>query len=288
MSTIQRLTLLLLFAAVVGTFGVLGLMIASTSQQLPIPNPQPLAASPQSLTTSPQPPTANHQPPTISPHPSLSTLHSLSTPTPTSTDTPTPTLSLALTPGPTPPPSAQITDIVGHHQSLPLSCESRSAADWAGYFGVHIDELTFLHGLPPSDNPERGFVGSVTGAWGQIPPNPYGVHAGPVATLLRAYGLKARGYHDLTWDDLRAEIAAGQPVIVWVVGHVETGTGLTYTTSNGLQVIVAPYEHTVILIGYTEESVTILDGAGVYSRPLSIFLKSWSALGNMGIILESR
>lgn len=152
---------------------------------------------------------------------------------------------------------------------------------------MRIDELQFLHSLPPSDNPERGFVGSVTGKWGQIPPEPYGVHAGPVATLLRAHGLKARAYHDLTWNQVRAEIAAGEPVIVWIVGHVEPGTSIIYTTPNGLEVIVAQYEHTVIAMGYAEDSVTVLDGVKIYSRPLSVFLDSWAALGNMGIILEN-
>lgn len=294
MTTTQRSILLLLFIATIGTFVVLGGMVfsdlgLSASLQFPNPNfqePTPKDQGPnpnlQSPTPSPPPSTATLPTSTFTPQPPTSTLTSLPTRTPTVTETATPTS----TPTITPPPSAQITGIVGHSQSLPLSCESRSAADWAGYFGVQIDELNFLHGLPPSDNPERGFVGSVRGAWGQIPPDPYGVHAGPVASLLRAYGLKARAYHALTWDQLRAEIASGQPVIVWIVGHVEIGHSIVYTTPNGLEVIVAKYEHTVIAIGYTEDSVMVLDGTKIYSRPLSTFLNSWGALGNMGIIAE--
>jgi uncharacterized protein YvpB len=182
------------------------------------------------------------------------------------------------------PDEARIVGIGGRRQSLPLSCESRSAADWAAYFGVEIDELEFLSRLPASDNPDFGFVGDVRGTWGQTPPQPYGVHAGPVATLLRQHGLNAYARRGLAWDDVRAQIAAGRPVIAWVVGHVERGTPIGYTASNGLTTTVARFEHTVIVIGYTADHVTVLDGARIYSRPLDLFLESWAVLGNMAII----
>jgi len=92
--------------------------------------------------------------------------------------------------------------------------------DWANYLGRSINEYTFLNQLPKSDNPDKGFVGSVYGTWGQIPPDPYGVHAPPVAALLREYGLNAYAHRPLSWDQLRAEIAHGNPVIVWVIGNV--------------------------------------------------------------------
>jgi uncharacterized protein YvpB len=135
-----------------------------------------------------------------------------------------------------------------------------------------------------SDNPDKGFVGDVRGAWGQIPPNPYGVHAEPIAALLRAYNLPATAHRGANWNTLRAEVAAGQPVIVWVTGHVGEGTGAMYTSSDGSTTIVAPYEHTVMVIGYTADSVTILDGNQVYTRDLNRFLNSWGALGNLAVI----
>ena len=81
--------------------------------------------------------------------------------------------------------------MTGHPMISNLDCEARSAVDWAAFFGVTIDEPTFLSQLPSSDNPEKGFVGHYWDIAGGIPPNPYGVHAGPIAQLLRAYGLKA-------------------------------------------------------------------------------------------------
>jgi len=108
-----------------------------------------------------------------------------------------------------------------------LDCESRSAVDWAAYLGQHINELTFFNRLPKSDNPDKGFVGNVYGAWGQIPPNPYGVHAEPVAALLRDYGLQAYAHRPLRWEQLQAEIAAeiavslGDPVAIQLICYDE-------------------------------------------------------------------
>ncbi len=190
----------------------------------------------------------------------------------------------SLLPTPTLPSKAVIQGIHGHGQSLPLDCESRSAVDWANYFGVEINELEFFNKIPVSDNPDKGFVGSVRGSWGNLPPHAYGVHAGPVAELLRYYGLAAYAYRGISWEQLRAELAAGRPVVVWVVGHVWRSTPVTMTVTSGANVLVARLEHTVILIGYTEKMATVLDGASKYSVEISVFMASWNVLGNMAIV----
>jgi uncharacterized protein YvpB len=130
-------------------------------------------------------------------------------------------------------------------------------------------------------------VGSAWGLRGQIPPAAYGVHADPVAALLRAYGVGARAEHGLGWDTLQAQIDAGRPVIVWVVGEVWYGTGVEYTAaSDGHTTVVAPYEHTVMVIGYGPGTVTVLDGARVYSSSLAQFMASWGVLGNMAVVAQ--
>jgi uncharacterized protein YvpB len=144
--------------------------------------------------------------------------------------------------------------------------------------------MEFLGGLPRSDNPEVGFVGNPAGSAGSIPPGSYGVHAAPVGRLLRAYGLPADDKRGLSWDELRAEIAQGQPAIVWVIGAVLPGHGVDYTASDGQTMKVAPLEHTVIVVGYTSNSVTVVDNYLQYSVPLSQFLASWGVLGNQAVI----
>ncbi len=186
------------------------------------------------------------------------------------------------------PAQGKVLSVSGQAQALPLDCESRSAVDWAGYFGVSINELDFLGQLPTSDDPEVGFVGDAHGGLGQIPPGDYGVHAGPVAALLRAYGVKARAARGLSWADLQAEIDANHPVITWVVGQVGYGTPVDYTAaSSGHTTTVVPFEHTVMIIGYGVDSVTILDGGTAYTRTLEQFMASWGALGNMAVLWAS-
>lgn len=189
------------------------------------------------------------------------------------------------------PSHAQISGVSGRGQALPLDCESRSAVDWAAYFGVKIDELEFFHSLPESDNPDLGFVGSVYGAWGQIPPYPYGVHAEPIAETLRDYGLKAYAHRPLSWDGLRSEIAAGRPVIVWIVGnsayqYVVNGIPVYYSPPAGDLTVVARYEHTVVVTGYTSDSVSYLNGGSIYTKSLNQFLESWSVMRNMAVTAQ--
>ncbi len=183
------------------------------------------------------------------------------------------------------PERAYLSGVTGHPQSANLSCESRSAADWAAYWGVTISEWEFQLALPSSDNPDEGFVGSPNDPVGGIPPSSYGVHAGPVADSLQDYGFEANAEHDITWDDLRYEIAAGRPVIVWVIGLVWPGTPIAYTDSDGDETIVAHFEHTMILIGYDEDSAHLVDAYTGWTEtyPLESFLASWDVLGNMAV-----
>ena len=167
---------------------------------------------------------------------------------------------------------------------MPLSCEARSAVDWAAFFGIEIEEGKFFEGIPAADNPEEGFVGDVQGSWGQIPPDDYGVHAKPIAQRLREFGLNAKSLRHMTLDELKRQIAAGRPVIVWVVGHVNRGTPVPYTSSRGEITTVAKFEHTVIVTAYGEHKITVVDGARVYSIYEGEFMKSWDVLENQAVI----
>ena len=129
----------------------------------------------------------------------------------------------------------------------------------------------------------------MNGTWGYIPPDDYGVHAIPIAALLNEYGVPAVAKRALDWDSLRAEIANGDPVIVWIVGGynytLANGIPIYYTAaSNGHYSVVAAYEHTVIVTGYTADTVTVLNGAYFVTMSLDQFLDSWSALWNMAVV----
>ncbi len=63
-----------------------------------------------------------------------------------------------------------------------------------------------------------------------------------------------------------------------------------YTTLAGKQVTVAAFEHTMTLIGYEAQNVTLINAGdgktGVY--PLSNFLNSWSVLNNMAVVVRGK
>jgi uncharacterized protein YvpB len=181
------------------------------------------------------------------------------------------------------PAQASVGPIYGEGQLLPLDCESRSAVDWAGFFGAYIDELSFFTSLQSSDNPDKGFVGDVNGLWGQIPPDDYGVHAEPIAARLRSHGLDAYAHRPLSWEELRYEIASGRPVMVWIIGSVYNGIPEYYTSSDGHLSVVARHEHTVVVTGYDQANVYFLNGSGIYARSVEQFLSSWSVLRNMAV-----
>jgi uncharacterized protein YvpB len=240
--------------------------------QTPVPTPT------VTITT----PTQTAKPSNTPFQPEAATPTQVDTPVPTTTSSPTHTP----TNTPTPPPEASIEGIKGRWSAYALDCEVRSAVDWAAYFGFEIDEIEFFNRLPVSDNPDHGFVGDVNGSWGSTPPDSYGVHAKPIAKLLQSYGLPAQAVRNMSWDQLRAEIATGQPVIVWVIGRIGLGTPVAYTSSDGHETIVARFEHTVIVIAYNKHRVTVLDGYWVYDKRLNDFLDSWEVLGNMAVVWD--
>lgn len=187
-------------------------------------------------------------------------------------------------------PNTNIGGLVGHAQSYGLSCESRSAADVAAFWQVSLSEADILNAMPRSDDPEIGFVGDVNGAWGYVPPHAYGVHAQPIAIVLQQNGLDAIPRQAIPFEELQAEIDAGHPVIVWVIGAVWNGTPQVYTTNAGKQVIVAAFEHTMIMTGYDDNNVTLVNAGdgrtAEYSR--AAFLTSWQVLNNLAVVVKGR
>lgn len=246
----------------IALFSLAGCLQTQVSTPLALPSPTVGLASP-SPTLPPTPTTEATLPPEPSPQPS-----------PIATQNPL-------------PPATMITDIAGHVQTYELGCEASAAVDWAGYYDVLIYESTFQFELPLSDNPELGFVGNVTtDGWGQIPPHAYGVHAPPIAELLREYGLPAVAVKDMTIEDVKAELAEGDPIIAWVIGNMVYSSPIKIYDKEGNAVVVAPYEHVVILVGYDETTITYMNNGFFYSVPTEVFLTSWSVLGNMAVIYD--
>ena len=250
----------------------IGQMIVQTMSMVPS------ITATQTNTNTPSP-----SPTVTATHTATATMTATATLTPTKTATPTSTNTTV----PPLPESAYDVGVNGTAQIWTFRCEESAAVDWARFFGVNILESEFHNALPVSDNPEVGFVGNVHGRWGQIPPYPYGVHAEPVARLLRAYGLPARAVKNISLEELKREIAEGRPVIIWMIGASWTNVSpRSYTAQDGTEVTVAPYQHTALLVGFGKDYVTIMDGAEVYYKSFDTFMKSFRVLNNMAVIYQ--
>jgi len=186
------------------------------------------------------------------------------------------------------PEEAYIEGFTGYAQQHTLTCEARSAADLASFWGVTITEDQMFAKFPKSENPEIGFVGSPDDYWGNIPPYSYGIHAIPVAKALRKLGLHAKKGRNLDWDVLRTEIAAGRPVIVWIVGQMWAGDSVIFTAADGTQTLTARFEHTMVLTGYSADQVQVFDPySGISQRyALTTFLQSWKVLGKQAVMVQ--
>jgi uncharacterized protein YvpB len=205
---------------------------------------------------------------------------SLFTATPTPSPTPPPT--------PVPTPSSAWVPVVGHPQTYNLSCESRSAADLAGYWGVALDESVFLAALGTSDNPHDGFVGDAQLLPGSLPPYGYGVYAEPVAATLRAYGLDAHPGYNMGLDGLRSELLAGRPVLIWATYGMEPYAPVEWTSNDGQVSTVVPFMHTFLVTGYDEQGVFVLDAydASVQLYPFETFLPVWDLFDQMAVTVS--
>jgi uncharacterized protein YvpB len=187
------------------------------------------------------------------------------------------------------PPSAYVANMVGHPQEHNLSCESRSSIDLAAFWGVSITEDDYFRRLPKSDNPHRGFLGDVDQPAGTMPPYGYGVYAGPVAANLRSFGLDATSHRNWTLYELKAEIAAGRPVIIWSTYDMELPGVQEWTSSDGETSLVVRWQHTFVAVGYEDTAdggrIFLLDAYDAATKQFTygVFDTAWAQMERLAV-----
>jgi len=187
-----------------------------------------------------------------------------------------------------PPPPAFVEGVVGHPQEHNLSCESRSATDLAAFWGVAFTEDDFFRRLPKSDNPHRGFLGDVDLPPGTMPPAGYGVYVEPIAASLRSFGLDAQAQQAWSLEDLKAELVAGRPVIVWATYDMKLPRVETWVSSDGAASVIVKWQHTFIAVGYDEGGLYLVDAYDGVKKHFSykVFMPAWDQLGRMAVTME--
>ncbi len=157
-----------------------------------------------------------------------------------------------------------------------LTCEAASARMVAAYFGKTVSEAWIQDQFGFDPNPHKGFRGNPGGWFGGL--TDYGVYAEPVAAALQAMGLNAQVRYGTTYDDLRASLDQGRPVIVWFSLHWDPD----YVDVRGGYRLVAG-EHVVVVTGYAGDSFLINDpGMGGYQY-YTASIPYWRLFGNMAV-----
>jgi uncharacterized protein YvpB len=167
---------------------------------------------------------------------------------------------------PDPPPYAQLWN---------SSCEIAAATVALRMLGQPVSEADLIVRLPMDErlpevrngsvlrwgDPNQGFVGALDGdlPWNPgvgVPGYSYGVYAGPLAKAMHDFDPAATGATHITPDKLKAALAAGKPVVVWLPDQSryrelpDALRGGTWRTWDGNLVNFAFREHTQVLVGY--------------------------------------
>jgi uncharacterized protein YvpB len=277
--------------------------VQASATQTPLPQVSPTATGPAQSTVAVSTPSPTPSPTATAP---TATATATATNTNAATDTPSPTAtstrtvipastaqaSTASAPTATSQPSqtptkAIISGFPSLTQSYSLSCEYAAAAAVTLYWGNFVSENVFLSQVPSSPNPHLGFRGDINAAFGGI--NNYGVYAEALVPVLQSQGYNAVTFYGGV-DRLKANIAAGNPVVVWyTTGKYVQRTPVT-ATYNGASFTLVAGEHAVVIYGYDSGGVYIMDVAsGSYAyTEWNSFLTRWSYLDQMALVITPK
>jgi uncharacterized protein YvpB len=179
---------------------------------------------------------------------------------------------------------ALIKDFPSVTQWYSLSCEYAAAAAVTLYWGNLVSQRDFINEVPSSPNPHIGFRGDINGAFGGIVD--YGIYAEPLEPVL-----EARGYNAVTFyggvSRLKANVAAGNPVVVWVTAGKYAKRPVYTRSYNGDTFKLVPGEHAVVVYGYDSGGVYIMDvgDGGFYYTEWDSFLRRWSYFDQMALVI---
>jgi uncharacterized protein YvpB len=191
----------------------------------------------------------------------------------------------------------KIIDGVPHISQLPelqRGCEVTSLAMLLQYEGIAADKMTLakqIHKVPFRDanyvrgNPYDGFVGDIY----TFSNSGYGVYHGPIAKLAENYlPGKIKDITGQTVDAVYSMIDSGSPA--WVITNSTFAplpeSELTVWDTNTGKVKITYKEHSVLIVGYDEQSIYINDPLAndpYIAVPRKAFEQAWVQMGSQAI-----
>lgn len=195
-------------------------------------------------------------------------------------------------------------DIIFQMPELPTGCEITALTMVLNYYGMEADKVEMATKYLPtqelnlyygSDGRLYGndlnqyFIGNPTTE------NGYVFGTGAIVTAANAYlqdqgsDLTAVDYTGADVDTLYEIVSQDIPVVVWVtISMTDRGETEGWYTRSGEYVDWSTYDHGAVLIGYTQDTVTIADpisGKMEYSR--EDFERVFASRGNQCVVLQS-
>lgn len=186
--------------------------------------------------------------------------------------------------------------------TLPTGCEITAATMMLDHYGFGAtnyqlddylvqsgDDYSYVvDGMDYGKDPTYCFVGSTSSEYGWF------CYTQPIVNALDSYlqaqgsSMRAVSLAGSSIDDLYAQVAAGNPVTVWVtIGMEERTVSESWYTEDGTRITAATNDHAVSLLGYTAKTVTVADplvGITTYSR--TAFEQAYAARGQMAVVLQ--
>lgn len=140
--------------------------------------------------------------------------------------------------------------------------------------------------MPRRANPNVGFRGNPDGFQGTKLVD-YGVYAQPVQRALQRYGYASTLLSYATDADIRASIDRGWPVVAWVTYSLQPAKP-RLVVQGGVQFVLVPHEHAVLIVGYDGQTVYANDPwtKKVMRYYWRAFNHSWGLFGNMGLSVQ--
>lgn len=234
--------------------------------------------------------------------------------TPVRTQQPTATAAITPVPTPTPAPTFRVPEsytisdfpIVYQEPELPTGCEVTALTMLLQYYGYDVDKMTMVEDYLPTlprktwkgeDGKTYGpdlynyFVGDPAKASGTI------CGAGAIETAANAYladvesNLQALDITGTKASELYTYVARNVPVFVCATEHMNDRKELreSWYTEDGRKVGWAPCDHGVVLIGYSEDKVTVGDpGTGLVTYSREQFEKVYVQRDSQAVILQKK
>lgn len=182
-----------------------------------------------------------------------------------------------------------------YRQQRKLSCEAAALRMALAGKGVSTteDAIMAIVGFDPTPHrgnvwgdPHAAFVGDING---RQPTTGYGVYWEPIARAANRFR-QARAFTGGTLAAVTAEVAKGNPVIIW--GNATTGQRIDWVTPSGKKIVAIDGEHTRVVRGFVgpaNNPAKIIVNDPLYGRRVysaSAFDRDWALLGRSGVVVE--